>query len=413
MAGSGRPGCCASACFIYDHLGGRKILPGARTLNLREDPVGAPLKPRFTKGFEYSDCWVEDSRLVTLNAVDAAQRGAEIAPRTRCVSADREGDLWTLSLEDVESGERRTISARALVNAGGPWVEEVLRQRAHQNSSDKIRLVRGSHIVTRRLFEHDRCYIFQNSDGRIVFAIPYETDFTLIGTTDIDHQGPPGEAVCTPQEADYLREAASEYFVEPISREDVVWTFSGVRPLFDDGATSATAATRDYVLKLADQGGAAPILSVFGGKITTYRRLAEAALAKLAPFFPAWRGDWTAGAPLPGGEFAHDEVDDRIARLAYHWPFLDAAWARRLFRAYGLRADEILGQATRREDLGRDFGATLTEAEVRYLMRREWARRADDVLWRRTKLGLRLSPEQKAALDEWMRAQDPSTLAAE
>jgi len=381
--------------FIYDHLGGRRILPPTRSLDLTDDPAGAPLKDGFCRGFEYSDCWVEDSRLVVLNARDAAARGAEVLTRTRCEAAARQGGLWQVEL---------------LVNAGGPWVDDVIRNRVRDDAPDRIRLVRGSHIVTRKLFDHDRPYIFQQSDGRIIFAIPYETDFTLIGTTECDHAGDPGDAACTPVERAYLCQAASEYFKAPVTEEDVVWSYSGVRPLYDDGASSATQATRDYVLKVvdrggADQGGAAPLLNVFGGKITTYRRLAEAALAKLAPYFPELGAPWTAGAPLPGGDFPVDGVETLIGRLREDFPFLDASFARRLVRAYGTEAGEMLGDASSLDDLGQNFGWNLTEREVRWLIAREWARSAADVLWRRTKLGLRLSEAEGAALDAWMRDQ--------
>ncbi len=267
--------------FLYDTLGGRKILPATRTLDLTRDPAGRPLQSRFRHAYEYSDCWVEDSRLVALNARDAAQRGARVMTRTRVVSATRAGDLWEVATDGPEGPQ--THRARALVNAGGPWVEDVIRNVARINSSEGVRLVRGSHIVTRKLYEHDRCYFFQGTDGRIIFAIPYEQDFTLIGTTDQDHKGVPGTAVCTEEERDYLLAFASQYFAKAVTAEDVVWTYSGVRPLYNDGAKSATAATRDYVLSLDTTGGGAPLLNVFGGKITTYRRLAESALAKLAP----------------------------------------------------------------------------------------------------------------------------------
>ncbi|MEM7507207.1 MAG: glycerol-3-phosphate dehydrogenase [Pseudomonadota bacterium] len=387
--------------FIYDHLGGRKILPPTKVLDLTTHVTGRALKRGFANGFEYSDCWVEDSRLVVLNARDAAAKGAQILPHTRCERAERVDGHWQLTLCDLASDERRTVTARALVNAGGPWVEDVLRNRLGRNSSEGVRLVRGSHIVTRRLFEHDQPYIFQQSDGRIIFAIPYETDFTLIGTTDQEHDQPPGEAVvCTAEERDYLCQAASEYFAQPIAVEDVVWTYSGVRPLYDDGSKSATAATRDYVLKLEAED--APLLSIFGGKITTYRRLAEAAMGRIAPFFPGIGEAWTAGAPLPGGDFPHDGARDLAAMLRQTYPFLEAVQALRLVRAYGTEAVEILGDAGTAADLGRDFGAGLTEAEVRWLMTREWARCADDVLWRRSKLGLRLSVDERRALDAWM-----------
>ena len=399
--------------FIYDHLGGRKILPATRNVDLRTDPVGAPLNARYVKGFEYSDCWVEDSRLVVLNARDAARMDAEIAVGTRCVSAERKEGHWVVTMENVETGAQRTVTALGLVNAGGPWVDRIIQNRLRLNTSDQIRLVRGSHIVVKKLYDHDRAYIFQNADGRIVFAIPYEGAFTLIGTTDRDHEGDPSGAVCTPEEADYLRNAASEYFAEPIRAEDVVWTYSGVRPLYDDGAKSATAATRDYVLKIEGDEGEPPLLNVFGGKITTYRRLAEAALEKLAPHFPGMGPAWTAGAPMPGGDFPHDGVEKLIATVQTRYPFVDPDWARRLVRAYGTDVPEILGEAEAAEDLGERFGHNLAAAEVTWLMRCEWARTAADVLWRRSKLGLRFTPEQTQHLEEWMQKQGGAENTAE
>ncbi|WP_225029724.1 glycerol-3-phosphate dehydrogenase [Xinfangfangia pollutisoli] len=392
--------------FLYDTMGGRKILPRSRTLNLRQDPAGAPLQARFGKAYEYSDCWVQDSRLVVLNARDAARRGAQILTRTRAVQARRLGDLWQIDTEGPTG--RVTHTARALVNAGGPWVMEVIRDVAHLPSNEGVRLVRGSHIVTRKLYDHDRCYFFQGPDGRIIFAIPYEQDFTLIGTTDQDHQAAPAEARCTEAERDYLCRFASSYFARPVTAEDVVWTYSGVRPLYNDGARSATAATRDYVLSLQAEG--APLLNVFGGKITTYRRLAEGALAKLAPWFPRARPAWTAGVALPGGDFAVADVAAHIAGLRKEYPFLTGPWAQRLIRAYGTEAVQILGRAQRVEDLGRDFGGTLTEAETRWLIAREWAQTAEDVVWRRTRLGLRMTAEQIAALQDFLDA--PGTALA-
>ncbi len=389
--------------FTYDHLGGRKLLPATRTLDLRTHPAGKPLNPRFKKAFEYSDCWVQDARLVVLNARDAADRGADIRVRTRFETAERDGSLWKVTLKSTDSdGASETVFARGLVNAGGPWVENVLKARLHQNSAEGVRLVRGSHIVVKKLFDHDQPYFFQLPDGRIIFAIPYEQDFTLIGTTDLDHGDDPGGAVCTPEERDYLLEAAGRFFAAPVRPEDVVWSYSGVRPLYDDGASSATAATRDYVLTVSDSQGATPLLNVFGGKITTYRKLAEAALARLAPYFPDMPGEWTAGVPLPGGDFAVDGVKDLVAELIKHYPFLDQAWALRLVRAYGTEAVELYDGATTEADLGQDFGATLYEAELRWLIRREWARTGDDVLWRRGKLGLRLTTDQRTAVSEWM-----------
>ncbi|MEM7722469.1 MAG: glycerol-3-phosphate dehydrogenase, partial [Pseudomonadota bacterium] len=345
-------------------------------------------------------CWIEDSRLVVLNARDAEERGATIMTRTKVVSAARVDGVWEIVSEN--DGVRQTHTARALVNAGGPWVENIVRDVARLNTSEGVRLVRGSHIVTKRLYDHDKCYFFQGTDGRIIFAIPYETDFTLIGTTDAEHDGDPRDAVCTPEERDYLVAFANLYFKQHISAEDVVWTYSGVRPLYDDGAKSATAATRDYVLSEEDNGPV--LLNVFGGKITTYRKLAEDAFDKLKPFYPEASGHWTAGVPLPGGDFPVDGVEALIADLRARYGFLDDRWARRLVKAYGTEAVEVLGEATAASDLGRDFGATLTEAEVRWLRDREYARSAADIVWRRSKLGLRLSAEQIAEIDAYLQS---------
>jgi glycerol-3-phosphate dehydrogenase len=386
---------------LYDNLGGREILPGTRSVDLTADPAGQPLKPQFRRAFEYSDCWVEDSRLVVLNARDAEARGATVLTRTRVVAAHVEDGHWLA--ETDRPGGRGTIRARAVVNASGPWAGEVLSRALGLQSRDRIRLVRGSHIVTRKLFDHDRCYFFQGSDGRIIFAIPYETDYTLIGTTDVEHPDPSVPPVCTPEEQDYLCAFASEYFAKPVTRDDIVWTYSGVRPLYDEGAQSATAATRDYTLKL-DSAPGAPVLHVFGGKITTYRRLAEAALEKIGPVLGNAKGPWTAGVPLPGGEFPVDGVGSLVAELHAAYPFLTERWALRLVRAYGTEAHDVLGGAKAASDLGEDFGATLTEAEVRWLMTREYAWTADDVLWRRSKLGLRLDAGQAERLDRWMQA---------
>jgi len=388
--------------FLYDTLGGRKLLPGTRSVNLKLDAAGASLNEKFVKAYEYSDCWIEDSRLVVLNARDAEARGATITTRTKVTRAQRQDDLWAITLEDSDTGRTHCVMARALVNAAGPWVEDVIRIQTGLNPTEGVRLVRGSHIVTPKLFDHDRSYFFQGTDGRIIFAIPYETDFTLIGTTDVEHNDPQTRPECTPGEQDYLCRFASEYFKTQVTQDDIVWTYSGVRPLYDDGASSATAATRDYVLKL-EQSGTAPLLNVFGGKITTYRRLAESALSKLAPFFPDLPGTWTAGAPLPGGDFPVNGVPDLISSLQGRYPFLDAQWVKRLVRAYGTDAFQVLGNAKTAADLGTNFGATLTETEIIWLMTHEYARTAEDVVWRRSRLGLRLSPTQIATLDDWMK----------
>jgi glycerol-3-phosphate dehydrogenase len=404
--------------LLYDHLGGRKRLPATRTLNLRTDPVGAPLKPEFTRGFAYSDCWVDDSRLVVLNARDAADRGATIAPRTKCVSAKRCGGAWTVVLQDETTGERRTIRASALVNAAGPWVAEVAQQAIHANTPAAVRLVQGSHVVVPKLYEHESCYIFQNGDGRIFFLIPYERDFTLIGTTDQDFTGDPSNVHASVGEIAYLCESASAYLRKPVTPDMVVWTYSGVRPLYDDGSAAPQQATRDYVLKLDAPPGSPALLSIFGGKITTYRRLAETALAMLQPHLPPVSAQdpvvrkppevclgpgWTRRATLPGGDFPVDGFQQLLAAAAARFPFIAEPTLRRLLRSYGTRIDRVVGEATCTADLGRVFGADLTEAELRYLVHAEWARTAADVVWRRTRLGLRLSPGQIEAIDAAMR----------
>ncbi|HWA42823.1 MAG TPA: glycerol-3-phosphate dehydrogenase [Hypericibacter adhaerens] len=387
--------------FLYDHLGGREILPGTRSVDLRRDEAGKPLKPDLTAAFEYSDCWVEDARLVALNAVDAAERGAVIRTGTRFLGARRKPGGWQIELEDVATGSKAEIEAKALVNAAGPWVGEVLVKRLGLGTTAKVRLVKGSHIVVRKLFDHERAYIFQNDDGRIIFAIPYERDFTLIGTTDVDEHGDPAHVAISRTETEYLCASANRYFARSIAPADVVYSYSGVRPLYDDGASEAKAATRDYVLELDAPEGQAPVLNVFGGKITTYRRLAESALAKLGSHFPGMTAPWTAKAPLPGGEFPVGGVDRIAEALRAGLPFIAPDHARRLARAYGTRAQRILEGVHRPEDLGPHFGADLYEREVIYLVRQEWARSARDVLWRRSKLGLHVGSEDIKALESW------------
>jgi glycerol-3-phosphate dehydrogenase len=392
--------------FLYDHIGGRHLLPATRSVDLRRDEVGKPLiANRYSKGFEYSDCFVDDARLVVLTARDAADRGAEIHTRTRAVEIRQIDGVWHLTVEDTKSGTRTTIQARALVNAGGPWVEQVLSSGSGVNARAKVRLVQGSHIVVRKLYAHDRAYMFQNADGRIIFVIPYQDDFTLIGTTDRDYDGDPAKVKASTEEIEYLCASASEYLTQAVKPEDVVWTYSGVRPLYDDGASEAKAATRDYVFELDTPGGA-PLLSIYGGKITTYRRLAEEALERLSPYLRSAkaREGWTGKSPLPGGDMDVSAVAALTAELVRKYSFLPTAHANRLAHAYGTRAHKLLGNAKSLSDLGQPFGASLTEAEVRYLMATEWAVTAEDVVWRRSKLGLRLSAGEISALDEWMAA---------
>ncbi|KAE9629994.1 glycerol-3-phosphate dehydrogenase [Parasedimentitalea maritima] len=395
--------------FMYDTLGKRGILPGTRKLDLTKDEAGKPLNSKFETAFEYSDCWVEDARLVMLNARDAQDRGATILPRTKVIGTKRMADHWEITLEDRDSGEVHTRCAKMLVNAGGPWVADLLQKQLNIQSNETVRLVRGSHIVVPKLYDHDRCYFFQGTDGRIIFAIPYEEDYTLIGTTDADHTDVDTPPECTEAEQDYLVKFASEYFKAPVTRDQIVWTYSGVRPLYDDGASSATAATREYVLSLNQD--AAPLLNVFGGKITTYRKLAEAAMVKISSALPNLTSNWTAGVPLPGGDFAVEDVKTLQAKLATDYPYLSPYATRRLIRAYGTEAWEVLGEASSASDLGQDFGATITARELDWAIAREWVRTGEDYLWRRTKLGLRLSEEERAAVDGYI-TQQAAKLAA-
>ncbi len=386
---------------LYDNLGGRTILPGTKTLSLRGSREGAPLDAKFEKAFEYSDCWIEDSRLVVLNARDAEARGADISVGTKVVSSSQAEGGWRLLLEDQQTGQQRRVAAKVLVNAAGPWVGDVIQTKIRLNSRERVRLVRGSHIVTRKLFDHDKCYFFQGTDGRIVFAIPYETDFTLIGTTDVEHTDLSEKPACSDAEAQYLINFVNGYFATKIDQSDIVWRFAGVRPLYHDGAASASATTRDYVLSL-DQSAGAPVLNIFGGKITTYRCLAEDALDKIAAFFPHLPGKWTAGKALPGGDFPVDGFDPLVAKLQAAYPFLPQKLTRRLVRAYGTEAKDVLGTATDLRDLGQHFGAGLYEVEIRWLITKEYARTAEDIVWRRSKLGLRLSSAEVAVLESWM-----------
>jgi glycerol-3-phosphate dehydrogenase len=349
---------------------------------------------------------VQDNRLVVLNARDAEAHGADIRTRTRCTRAVREAGTWRLSLENLNAGTVETIRAKALVNAAGPWVDRVLATAIGRNAPGSVRLVQGSHIVVPKLYDHDRCYIFQNPDGRIVFAIPYEDDFTLIGTTDVDYAGDPAAVAITQTEVDYLRAAASAYFDRTIAPGDVVWTYSGVRPLYDDGKANAQETTRDYVLTLDGDASQPPLLNIFGGKITTYRCLAEEALARLSERFPDWAHGhgWTKSKHLPGGDFPMGEADRVAAGLRRDYPFLTEKASRRLVRHYGSEARRILGAARSLSELGVAFGPELTEAECRYLIDHEYAQEAADIAFRRTKAGIRMSREELEALDRWMSA---------
>ncbi len=389
--------------FLYDNLGGRKILPGTSNISLSKDLAGNALKKSFKKAFEYSDCWIEDNKLVALNALDAKNRGAKILTRTKVIEAKRVDGLWKIILENQITREVEEHHAKVLINAAGPWVADVINSKLHLNSKENIRLVRGSHIVVPKMYDHDKCYFFQGTDGRIIFSIPYEYDFTLIGTTDTDHDDIKTKPTCSDAERDYLVNFASQYFAEEITPKDVVWSYSGVRPLYDDGTENAAAATRDYVLKLEHNGGSAPLLNIFGGKITTYRKLAEAAIGEISKFFPDLKEAWTANSSLPGGDFPVQDVAKLIKKLQTEFSFLSEIRAKRLIRAYGLNAWEFLKGATKLEDLGEQFGEFLTQREVEYLRENEFAMEADDIIWRRTKLGLKMSEQDVKRLSNYLK----------
>ena len=389
--------------FLYDHLGVRKRLPGSRSIDLRSTPEGAPLRDHLTKGFVYADCWVDDSRLVVLNALGAAELGATILTRSRCLSARRDGDAWEAVLRDLHGAETR-LRARALVNAAGPWVDGVLALTGGARGNRKaLRLVKGSHIVVDRRYPGDQAYILQNHDRRVIFALPFQDRFTLIGTTDIPFHGDPSGVAVDDDEISYLCEAFNRSFAQTIGADDVVWSYAGVRPLYDDAADDPSAVTRDYRLDLdGGPGGGPPLVTVLGGKITTYRLLAEHAMSLLCPSFPGLGLDWTARAALPGGDLPDADFERFLDEFGKDHPWLPAALARRLARAYGTRAGGLLGDAQALGDLGRDFGAGLYERELDYLARHEWARTAEDILWRRSKLGLHCEAGTEAAIDAWL-----------
>ncbi|MGX9966141.1 glycerol-3-phosphate dehydrogenase [Roseomonas sp. F4] len=379
--------------FLYDHLARRVSLKGAEGLDFRKHPFGAPLSPAIANGFAYSDCWVEDSRLVVLNAKDAARRGATIRTRTSFVDATRDAESWAVRLR-AEDGVEETLRAKALVNAAGPWVMAA-QDATHAKRAGSVRLIRGSHIVLPALYEGDQAYILQNDDRRVVFVIPYQGRFSLVGTTDVPHEGDAATAHCTPEEAEYLCAAVSRQFKRPVTPAEIVWTYSGVRPLYDDGTDDPSAITRDYVLKLDET--AAPLLSIYGGKITTYRRLAEEAVEKIGKALGREAQAWTASAALPGGDFGGRDLPGYEAEIATRYPWLPAPLRARLVRAYGSEVPDLLGDATSLADLDQDHGAGLTQREVDWLVREEWARTAEDILWRRSRLGLHMTQAQREA----------------
>jgi glycerol-3-phosphate dehydrogenase len=384
--------------FVYDMLGARKLLPAARTVDLTHHPLGQPLQRQFRYGFEYSDCWVDDSRLVVLNALDAAEHGADIRTRTRCTRVER-SEHWDLVLNS--RGHREVATARVLVNAAGPWIGEVADTVIRRPLQAPVRLIKGSHIVVRRRFEHECGYLLQAPDRRVVFALPFAEEFTLIGTTDENFVGDLKSPAPDLDEITYLCNAVNLYFRDKVTPDELVWSYAGVRALYDDGAGRPEDVTRDYELVLDAPHREAPLLTIYGGKITTHRRLAEAAMDRIGKFFKA-RPPWTAGSTLPGGDFPVDGFYALVAEFIGRWPFLSEPHARRLVRAYGRRAERILGSAQNMNDLGMCFTGNLTGAEVRYLVENEWARTAEDVLWRRSKLGLKATAKELSALSEYI-----------
>jgi glycerol-3-phosphate dehydrogenase len=396
--------------FLYDRLAPREFLPGSEVIELSGHRAGTPLKPQFTRGFAYSDGWVDDARLVVLNAMDAHERGATILPRTLCSSLVRRAGHWEAELSGAQGSI--TVRARGLANAAGPWAARLAHKANATAPHRRLRLIKGSHIVVPKLYEHSCAYLFQHPDGRVVFAIPYEGAFTLIGTTDTEFDGEPDEVSIGADEKSYLCQLANRYFRRQLELEDVVWSYSGVRPLLEDAAGNPAAATRDYFLE-RDAAGP-PLLSVYGGKITTYRRLAEQAVDWLAPALGSQAPSWTAQAVLPGGDLFGDKPDSRgvlefdrwVAQLERRHPWLPASLALRYARAYGTRTERLLQGCARLEDLGQEVAPGLFEAELRYLVRHEWAARAADVLWRRSKLGLHLSPRHAEQVQAWMAAHE-------
>jgi glycerol-3-phosphate dehydrogenase len=386
--------------FLYDHIGGRKNLPPTRSLDLSVAPEGRSMRKAFRRAFEYSDCRVDDARLVVLNALDLQQRGGAVRLRTPMVAARRVGDGWDVDLCDGATGQALSARGRALVNAAGPWVEEVLG-RTGRPRDDRMRLVKGSHVIARKFWQGGHAYLLQNSDARVIFVIPYEGEFCLIGTTDIPFDGKAEEVAITPGETDYLLAAVNRYFDVALAPADVLDSYSGVRPLYNDRAADPSAVTRDYVLDLDAPDGAAPLLSVFGGKITTYRRLAEHALEKLAPFFPGMSAPWTHDATLPGGDVPRADIGGLTADLARRHPWLPARVAADYARRYGTRAAALLNGAESLADLGRHFGAAFYEREARFLIAQEWARTVEDILTRRTKHALHLSRVERERFEAW------------
>lgn len=390
--------------FLYDHIGGRKLLPKSHSVDLTSHVSGAPLKKAFTHAFEYSDCWVQDARLVVLNIMDAAERGCDVRVRTEVTDIVRHEGYWTVHLKDNNTGAASSTTAKVLVNASGPWVEKTLDLDEEHDARYATRLVKGSHIVVPKLFDHPYTYIFQNADNRILFAVPYEEKYTLLGTTDMEIDGEPGTVEIAQSEIDYICEAVSEYFEKKVNPEDVVWTYSGVRPLYDDASANASKVTRDYKLDL-DERKNAPVLSVYGGKITTYRKLADHALDMLSTQLGIGRSDWTASAPLPGGDIPGADFDTFLKNMSERYPWMDQELLYDYARNYGTRMDTLLAEKNSNDELGEHFGGLLFQAEVDYLIQYEYAQQPEDILWRRSKKGLTLSGNEAEKLTGYMQTQ--------
>ena len=387
--------------FLYDHLGFRKILPGTSHVKLNKSKFGEPLKSHFKFGYEYSDCWVDDSRLVILNAVDASLRGADIQNYCKVTKVEKSDGLWSITTTNTIDGKKNIYQTKCFINASGPWVDDILQNSFEKKNSKNVRLVRGSHIVVNKLFEHDRSFICQNNDNRIFFMIPYEDKYTLIGTTDIDHGHSAGKVEISEEEKLYICKSANEYLKTEINLKDIVWSYSGVRPLYDDGASAAQEATRDYVIKAEEQESTL-MINIFGGKITTYRRLSESILKHIEAFFGKRGNSWTDQSSLPGGNIGVDGQLDLENKIQMRYPFLTKETIKRLVRSYGTISFDIFGDAENIDSLGRDFGSGLYEKEVVYLVQNEWARTSEDILFRRSKLGLSLTKNEKQRLDEFL-----------
>lgn len=398
--------------FIYDHLGGRKRLPATKRVDLRAMPHKEFLDERLSFGFEFSDCWVDDARLVVLNATDAYERGAKILTRTACIALNRQDDHWIATLKK-DGDKPYEIRARAIINAAGPWVDDVVSLSKPGRNVANVKLVKGSHIIVNKLYDGDHCYFFQNADDRVIFTIPYENKYTLIGTTDTDFTGDRNQIEISEEETTYLCKAINDYLKIPISTEDIVWRYAGVRPLYNDNSANNSTMTRDYTFAIDADNKSVPILSIFGGKITTYRKLAEHALERMSEYISIDHKKWTADTKLPGGDIGHVDFEDFAASLGARYPFLPDKTSFRFARCYGTRADKIIGTAKTLDELGVHFGYGLYQAEVTYLVEHEFATTPEDILWRRTKLGLHLTEKQILFFVEWFQDQYKSSLASD